>query len=57
MISLVSLLNILRERCSLQFVNNMIEEIKLCCDVLKKHFQKEFVMSKEDNEDFEKMLQ
>ena len=31
----------------------MIEESKYCSDVMKKHFNKEFAKSKEDNEDFE----
>ena len=31
----------------------MIEESKYCGDVMKKHFNKELVMTKEDNEDFE----
>ena len=31
----------------------MIEESKYCNDVMKKHFTKEFVMTKKDNEDFE----
>ena len=31
----------------------MIEESKYCSDVLKKHFDKEPVMTKENNEDFE----
>ena len=30
----------------------MIEESKYCSEVMKKHFNKEFVMTKEDNEDF-----
>ena len=30
----------------------MIEESKYCSDVIKKHFNKELVMTKEDNEDF-----
>ena len=30
-----------------------IEESKYCSDVIKKHFNKELVMTKEDNEDFE----
>ena len=34
------------------FINNMIKESKYCSDVMKKHFTKEFVMTKEDNEDF-----
>ena len=31
----------------------MIEESKYCSNVMKKHFEKDFVMTKEDNEDFE----
>ena len=31
----------------------MIEESKYCSDVMKKHFDKESVMTKEINEDFE----
>ena len=31
----------------------MIKEGKYCSDVMKKHFIKELVMSKEDNQDFE----
>ena len=34
------------------FINNMIEESKYCSDVMKKHFNEELVMTKEDNEDF-----
>ena len=30
----------------------MIEESKYCSDVMKKHFNKELVMTKEDNENF-----
>ena len=30
-----------------------MEESKYCSDVMKKYFNKELVMSKEDNEDFE----
>ena len=30
----------------------MTEESKYCSDVMKKHFNKELVMTKEDNEDF-----
>ena len=32
----------------------MIEESKYCSDVMKKHFNKELVMTKEDNENFKK---
>ena len=34
-------------------ISNMIEESKYCSNVMKKHFKKDFVMTKEDNEDFE----
>ena len=34
------------------FINNMIEESKYCIDVMKKHFNKEVVIPKEDNENF-----
>ena len=35
------------------FISSMIEESKYCIDVMKKHFNKELVMTKKDNEDFE----
>ena len=35
------------------FVSTMIEESKYCSDVMKKHFNKELVITREDNEDFE----
>ena len=35
------------------FINSMIEEYKNCSDVMKKYFNKELVMTKEDNKDFE----
>ena len=31
----------------------MIEESKYCVDGMKKHFDKEIVMTEKDNEDFE----
>ena len=34
------------------FINNMIKESKYCSEVMKKHFKKELVMTKEDNENF-----
>ena len=34
----------------------MIKESKYCTDIIKGHFNKYFVMSKEDDEDFEKTL-
>ena len=36
------------------FINSMIEEIKFRIDVLKKNFNKELTMTKEDDEDFKK---
>ena len=41
----------LGEDAAYNFVNSMIEECKYCSDVMKNHFNKEFVMTKEDNED------
>ena len=35
------------------FINSMIEESKCCNEVLKKSFNKELVMTKKDNEDFQ----
>ena len=35
------------------FISNVIEESKYCSDVMKKHFNKELVMTKKNNEDFE----
>ena len=34
----------------------MIKESKYCTDIIKGHFNKDLVMSKEDDEDFEKTL-
>ena len=34
------------------FINSMIEENKYCSEVMKKHFNKKLVMTKEDNENF-----
>ena len=34
------------------FISSMIEESKYCSNVMKKHFNKELVMMKENNEDF-----
>ena len=35
------------------FISSMIEESKYRSDAMKKHFNKELVMTKKDNEDFE----
>ena len=35
------------------FISSMIKESKYCSDVMKKYFNKEPVMTKKDNEDFE----
>ena len=36
-----------------RFITIMIEEIKHCTDMVKKQFNDKFVMTREDNEDFE----
>ena len=36
--------------------NSMIKESKYVNEVMKKHFNKELVMTKKDNEDFENLL-
>ena len=33
----------------------MIKESKYCTDIIKRHFNKDFVMSKENDEDFKKL--
>ena len=38
------------------FISSMIEESKYCSDVIKKKFNKELVITKEDNEDFENSI-
>ena len=38
------------------FINSMIEESKCCSGVMKKHFNKELVMTKEHNEDFKNSI-
>ena len=43
----------LDEEAVYNFISSIIEESKYCCDVIKKHFNKELVMTKKDNEDFE----
>ena len=39
------------------FINSMIEESKYCRELMKKHFNKELMMTKEDNEDFKDSTQ
>ena len=50
---LVSLLSYIGEDAVYNFITSITEESKYCDDVMKKHFDKELVMTKEDNEDFE----
>ena len=38
------------------FINNMIEESKYCSKMMKKHFNKKLVMTKEDNENFKNSI-
>ena len=46
----------LREDAVYNFISSMIEESKHCSDLMNKHFNKELVMTKEDNEDFENSI-
>ena len=39
------------------FLNSMNEESKYCRELMKKHFNKELMMTKEDNEDFKDSTQ
>ena len=43
----------LREDAVYNFVSSMIDESKYCSDLIKKHFNKELVMTNRDNEQFE----
>ena len=36
----------------ISFINSMIKESKYCSDMIKKHFNRELVMTKEDNQNF-----
>ena len=38
---------------TIAIIDSMIEESKYYCDVMKRHLNKEFVMTKEHNKDFE----
>ena len=51
-ISLVSLLKhiYLGEDAVFNFFNSIIKESKYCSDVMRKHFHKELLMTKKDNE-------
>ena len=53
MISLVRLFKIyLREDAVYSLISSMIKQSKFCNDVIKKHFSKELLMTKVDNETF-----
>ena len=41
------------EDAAYNFISSITEESKYCIDVMKKHFNKELEMTKQDNEDFE----
>ena len=43
----------LGENVVYNFISSMIKESKYCSDVMKKKFNKELLMTKEDNKDFE----
>ena len=54
MINLVSFFkSYLSEDAYYNFLNNMLEESKYCRDLMRKHFKKELVMTKKDDDDFE----
>ena len=39
------------------FIDSMIEESEYCIDVMEKYFNKELVMTKQDNENFENVFE
>ena len=41
----------LGEDTACNFINSVLDESKYCCDVMKKLFNKEFMVNKKDNED------
>ena len=43
----------LGEDAAYNFIRSMMEESKICSELMKKHFNKELVITKKDNEDFE----
>ena len=45
MISLISLLRILSKDANYYFISCMIEESKYCSEVMKKHFNRELIMT------------
>ena len=45
MISLISLLRILSKDAIYDFISCMIEESKYCSEVMKKHFNRELIMT------------
>ena len=55
MINLLSLLNHHQAKMlfTTNFISSMIEKRKYCNEMMKKHFNKELVMTRQDNEDFE----
>ena len=42
----------LRQDAVYNLINSIIKESKYCSEVMKKHFNKELVMTKKNNEDF-----
>ena len=52
--SLKSYLGVIQQHHAVyNFISSIIQESKYCSDVMKKHFNKELVMTKENNDDFE----
>ena len=50
---MISSLAYLDEDAFYNFTNSVVEETKFCSEVMKKHFNKKLVMTKEDDKDFE----
>ena len=42
----------LSEDAVYNFINSMVKESKYCTNLMKKHFNKELVMTKKENKDF-----
>ena len=50
--SLVSLLSHIGEDAAYNFINSIVKESKYCSEVMKKHFNKKLLITKEDDEGF-----
>ena len=50
---MISLASLLSKDAVYNFINSMVKESKYCSEVIKNLFNKELVMTKKGNEDFE----